>query len=63
MQSDNPGMCGIISDQPHAHDSVVVTKHDMSAYSKARQMSKSHEEHKKWQKELYERIVQHEKKG
>ena len=62
MQSDNPGMCGIISDQPHAHDLVVVTKHDRSAYSKARQMSKSHEEHKKWQKELYERILEHEKK-
>jgi hypothetical protein len=63
MQSDDPSMCGIISDQPHAHDLIVVTKRDNSAYIQAQQMSKTYEEHKRWRKELYERIIQHENKG
>lgn len=64
MQRDDPGMCGVISDQPHAHDFAVVTEQDnASAYFQAQQMSNSYEEQKMWRKELYERILQHEKKG
>lgn len=62
-KSDDPSMCGIISDQPHAHDLIVVTKRDNSAFIQAQQMSKTYEEHKSWRKELYERIIQHENKG
>ena len=56
-------MCGVVSGQPHVHDLVVVTEGDKSAYFQAQQRIKTFEEHKKWRKELYERIVQHEKEG
>jgi len=63
MQSDDPGMCGIISDQLPEQELLMVTKErDSQAYSLALQRSKTYSEHQKWRKELHDRVVQDEMK-
>jgi len=64
MQSDDFGVCGIVSDQPPIQQLLVVTKEkDGKAYSQALQRSKAYAEHQKWRKELYDRVVKDELKG